>query len=242
MYMMEKPWVDFDAIRQQTDLVVLPTGAVEVYGQHLPAGTDTIVVGHVARQVGERLGAPVLPVLPVGFSRSLGDFPGTLNISPATLNAYLLETAESVISWGFKRVLFINSHRGNIAPIGEVAMELQARHGVRCAQVFWWDYVAALVKDICETGAHANGHASEIGTSIVMHLEPDFVVRDRIKDQTPTSSITSYPDITQYKGMRARSDSGVVGNPEVASAEKGTEMIKRGVDRIVAFVNDEFTA
>ncbi len=240
MYMMERPWVDFDAIRQETDLVIIPTGAVEVYGQHLPAGTDSIVVEHVARSVGEQLGAPVLPVLPVGFSRSLGDFPGTLNISPSTLTAYLRETAESVISWGFKRVLFVNSHRGNIAPIGEVALDLQERFGVRCAQVFWWDYVSALSTDIVDSGPHANGHASEIGTSIMLHVAPDLVVRERIKDQTPPAAFSAYPDITQYKGMKARSDSGVVGNPEVATAEKGTEMVKRGVDRIVAFVGDEF--
>lgn len=238
MYMMEQPWVDFDTIRQEKDLVIIPTGAVEVYGQHLPAGTDTIVVTHIARRVGEQLGAPVLPTLPVGFSRSLGDFPGTLNISTATLMAYVQETAESVISWGFKRVLFINSHRGNVGPISEVAMELQSKHGVRCAQVFWWDYVAALVKDIVDSGPHANGHASEIGTSIMLFLQPDLVVRDRIKDQTPTESV-SYADITQYKGMHARSDSGVVGNPELGTTEKGDEMVKRGVDRIVAFVRDE---
>ncbi|MDQ3549377.1 MAG: creatininase family protein [Chloroflexota bacterium] len=240
MYMMEKPWVDFDALRKETDLVIIPTGAVEVYGQHLPAGTDTIVVTHIARLVGEQLGAPVLPTLPVGFSRSLGDFPGTLNISTATLMAYVQETAESVISWGFKRVLFINSHRGNIGPIGEVAMELQHKHGVRCAQVFWWDYAAALVKDVIETGAQANGHASEIGTSVMLHFEPDFVVRDRIKDQTPTDSVP-YADIIQYKGMRARSDSGVMGNPEVGTAEKGSIIASRAVDRIVAFVKDELS-
>lgn len=240
MYMMEKPWVDFDALRKETDLVIIPTGAVEVYGQHLPVGTDTIVVTHIARRVGEQLGAPVLPTLPVGFSRSLGDFPGTLNISTKTLMAYVQETAESVISWGFKRVLFINSHRGNIGPIGEVAMELQDKHGVRCAQVFWWDYAAALVKDVVESGAQANGHASEIGTSVMLHFEPGFVVRDRIKDQTPTDSVP-YADIIQYKGMRARSDSGVMGNPELGTAEKGAEIASRAVERIVAFVKDELS-
>lgn len=239
MYMLEQPWVDFDAVRQATDLVIIPTGAVEVYGHHLPAGTDTLVVTHVARMVGERLHAPVLPTLPVGFSRSLGDFPGTLNISTTTLMAYVLETAESVINWGFKRVLFINSHRGNVGPIGEVAMELQDTFEVRCAQVFWWDYVAALVTDVVDSGPHANGHAAEIGTSIMLHLHPELVVRDRIEDQTPTGS-NPYADIIQYKGMKARSSTGVVGNPAVASAEKGAEMVKRGVDRIVAFVQDEF--
>ena len=58
-------------------------------------------------------------------------------------------------------------------------------------------------------------------------------------DQTPTDR-PAYGDIIQYKGMRARSDTGVMGNPAVASAEKGAEMVKRGVDRIVAFVRDEF--
>lgn len=239
MYMLEQPWPDFDAIRRETDLVIIPTGAVEVYGTHLPVGTDTIVVTHVARQVGERLGAPVLPTLPVGFSRSLGDFPGTLNISTPILMGYLRETAESVIAWGFKRVLFINSHRGNVGPISEVAMGLQDDRDVRCAQVFWWDFVAALVKDVVETGVHANGHASEIGTSIMLHIAPDLVVRDRIRDQTPTTAVP-YADIVQYKGMKARSDTGVVGNPAVATAEKGAEIVKRGVDRIVAFVADEF--
>lgn len=240
MYMLEQPWSDFDAIREKTDLVIVPTGATEVYGTHLPVGTDTIVVTHIAKLVGAQLGAPVLPTLPVGFSRSLGDFPGTLTVSTATLTAYVRESVESVISWGFRRVLFINSHRGNIGPIGEVAMSLQSNHGVRCAQVFWWDYVAALVKDVVDTGAHANGHASEIGTSIMLHLEPDFVVRDRIADHTPTAAVP-YADIIQYKGMHARSDTGVVGNPAVATAEKGAEIIRRGVDRIVAFVTDEFS-
>lgn len=238
--MMEHPWVDFDARRQKTDLVIIPTGAVEVYGQHLPAGTDTIVVTDIAKLVGERLNAPVLPTLPVGFSRSLSDFPGTLSISTPTLMAYLQETAESVIAWGFKRVLFINSHRGNIGPIGEVAMDLQDTFDVRCAQVFWWDYVAGLSKDIVETSPHANGHASEIGTSIMLHLQPDLVVRDRIQDQTPIQPLP-FTDIIQYKGMHARSDTGVVGNPESASAEKGVEMVKRGVDRIVEFVHSELS-
>lgn len=239
MYLMNMPWVDFDSLRQQTDLVIIPTGAVEVYGHHLPVGTDTVVVTHVAQRVGEILGAPVLPVLPVGFSRSLGDFPGTLNISTATLSAYVRETAESVIKWGAKRIVFINSHRGNISPIGEVALDLQDTYGVRCAQVFWWDYVAALGKDLVETGQHANGHASEIGTSIMLHIAPELVVRERIHDQTPSSPLP-FSDITQYQGMHARSDTGVVGNPEVATAEKGAQLVQRGVDRIVEFVRREF--
>ena len=239
MYIMERPWVDFDELRSKTDLVIIPAGAVEVYGLHLPLGTDTIVAAHIARRVGQALGAPVLPALPVGFSRMIGDVPGTLSISPATIAAYMRETVESVITWGCRRFLFINSHRGNVTPIDDVALDLQARYGVRCAQVFWWDFLSPLVKDLCESGAYANAHASEIGTSVMLYLEPELVVRDRIKDCTPTKPVL-YADINQYKGMRWRLPTGCGGNPEKATAEKGAEMVQRGVDRIVQFVQEEF--
>ena len=238
---MERPWCEFDEIRQHTDLVIVPLGAVEVYGLHLPTGTDTYVATHVARRVGEALNAAVLPTLPVGFSRSIADFPGTLNIMPATIVAYLREMLESVIPWGFRRILFINSHRGNVNPIDEVALDLQARFGVKCAQVFWWDYLAPLVKDLCETGPLANKHAAEIGTSIMLHLEPDLVVRDRIKDYTPTLTVP-FADIGQYKGMRWRMPTGCGGNPEKATAEKGAQMTQIGVERILAFVHEQFSS
>lgn len=239
MYLMDEPWVDFDELRKESDLVIVPTGAVEVYGQHMPTGTDTIVATHVAKKVAEQVGAVVLPTVPVGYSRSIGDFPGTLNISPATVTAYVRESVESILQWGMKRVLFINSHRGNINPIGEVAMDLQDKHGARCAQVFWWDYVNALVKDVLESGQYATNHASEVGTSVMLHIAPELVKTDRIVNQTPDGPLP-FSDITQYKGMGVRSKTGVVGNPEVASAEKGEIMVQRGVDRIVDFIRTDF--
>lgn len=230
-----RPWVDFDEFRKQSDLAIIPSGAVEVYGPHLPMGTDTIVVTHVAHQVAERVNAVVLPTLPVGFSRGLQGFPGTLNIAPSTVAAYLRESAESVIPWGAKRILFFNNHRGNLGPVDEVAMDLQARHGIRCAQVFWWDFVAPLAKDIIP----GRGHGGEVATALMLHLEPDLVVRDRIKN-APKSPPRPYPDITQYNGGVDRLQHGYAGEPESVTAEEGAETMRRGVDRIVNFINDEF--
>lgn len=230
-----RPWVDFDAFRKQSDLAFIPAGAVEVYGPHLPMGTDTIVVTHVAHQVADQLNAVVLPALPVGFSRSLQGFPGTLNIAPSTVAAFLRESAESVIPWGVKRIVFFNNHRGNLGPVDEVSMDLQARHGVRCAQVFWWDFVAPLIKDIIP----GRGHGGEIATALMLHLEPDLVVRDRIKNP-PKAQPVPYPDITRYNGGVDRLPHGVGGEPEAVNAEQGAEAMKRGVDRIVNFIKDEF--
>jgi creatinine amidohydrolase len=240
MELMYRPWPDTDAARARTDLLIVPTGAVEVYGPHLPTGTDTIVIGHIARLVAQELDAVVLPAVPVGFSQSLNDFPGTLWVSTEAFARYLREMVESALPWGFRRVLFLNSHRGNVGPVSEVAMTLQERHGARCAQVFWWDYVAALSQDLVETSALANGHAAEIGTSIMLHLAPELVVRERIASATPAAAPSAYPDIAQYRGMQPRSATGVTGNPVPATPEKGAEMVRRGVARIVAFVLEEF--
>jgi creatinine amidohydrolase len=230
-----RPWVDFDAIRQETDLVIFPTGAVEVYGPHLPAGSDSVVVTHVARQVGEQVNAVILPTMPVGFSRGLGGFPGTLNISPSTVEAFVFETASSLVPWGMKRFLFINNHRGNQTPIDNAAMEMQDRYGVKCAQVFWWDFVAPLIKDIVP----GRGHGGEIATAILLAVQPDLVVMDRIKNPPPYGPIP-YPDITRYNGGVDRLPHGVGGRPEDVDAEQGKEVMRRGVDRIVAFVNEVF--
>ena len=71
-------WVDFDALRKETDLVLMPFGAVEVYGPHLPMGADGISTSALAERVAAEETAFVAPLIPVGYSKALADFPGTL--------------------------------------------------------------------------------------------------------------------------------------------------------------------
>jgi creatinine amidohydrolase/Fe(II)-dependent formamide hydrolase-like protein len=92
---------------------------------------------------------------------------------------------------------------------------------------------------VVETGAPANGHAAETGTSNMLHLAPKLVVRERIANATPSAAPSAYPDIIQYRGMKPSSGAGVTGNPVPATAEKGAEMIRRGVARIVTFTREE---
>ena len=101
-------WVDFDALRKETDLVLMPFGAVEVYGPHLPMGADGIATSALAERVAAEEPAFVAPLIPVGYSKALADFPGTLNVRPSSLTAYARDVAESYIGWGCKRILFSN--------------------------------------------------------------------------------------------------------------------------------------
>ena len=128
-------WLEIDALRKKTDLAVIPAGAVEVYGQHLPTGSDGIVALALAIALAERIPVAIAPLAPVGESKSLSAFPGTLWVSAESLKAYIGDIARSLIHWGFRRLLFINSHLGNVAPISPRARQLQEEYNAICAQV-----------------------------------------------------------------------------------------------------------
>ena len=84
-------------------VVVIPSGAIEVYGPHLPLGSDSVVATAVARRVARRLGAVCTPLIPVGYSRDLMSHPGTLTVTPDAFRAYFEGICQSLVHWGFSR-------------------------------------------------------------------------------------------------------------------------------------------
>lgn len=228
------PWPDFDAARRQTDLGIIPTGAVEGYGPHLPLGSDALVAEAVARLVGQRTGGLVAPVIPVGDSRALAEFPGTLSVSVSALKAYLADLARSLIGWGLRRLLFINTHAGNVPIINDLMTDLAAGHGVRCAQVDFWRFIQPLVADIVRDRQHPFGHAGEVGTSVLLHLYPDLVRKDRLAAHRPGPD--PFPEVLRPSSYRSRAPDALVGDATLADPALGAEIIRRAVDRVVAFV------
>jgi creatinine amidohydrolase len=229
-------WQDIDALRQETDLAVIPLGAVEVYGLHLPNGADGIVAQALARALAERVPAAVAPLIPVGESKALSEFPGTLWVSAESLKAYVGDVAESLIHWGFRRLLFINSHLGNVVPLGQLALDLQDKHGVVCAQVDVWRFIQPLTEDLWESEA-PHGHASEAGTSLLLHLVPELVIRERAV-HTPFPD-NEFPEFIRYDSYRSKTETGTLGDATLGTAEKGAEAFERAVGRLVEFVTSD---
>ncbi|RIK43203.1 MAG: creatininase [Chloroflexi bacterium] len=235
-------WEDYDAAQQQTDLVLIPFGAVEVYGPHLPLGADGIATTALARGIAEQVPALISPLIPVGYSKMLQSFPGTLSVKPASLVAYARDVAESFILWGCKRILWVNGHAGNVPFINELSAELEERHGVRCAQIDWWRFIQPLVKDLETAEFLPHGHASEFGTSVMLHLVPQYVKMERAV-KTANQSPDQWPDFLRTRSYRAQSPTGVLGDGTLGTAEKGAETMRRAIERAVAFINsDEFRA
>jgi creatinine amidohydrolase len=235
----EMTWVDFDEKRKVTDLAIIPTGAIEVYGPHLPLGSDSIVAYFIAQKLGEETGGLVFPLIPVGYSKMLADFPGTLNVEPYYLYLYLKDICGSIVNWGFKRLFFINTHLGNVPVINNIGEDLKEKYGVKCAQVDWWRFVKGPSEGVVETGDLAHGHASETGTSVMLYINENFVKRER-EVNTPPNVIDKYPDIIKYPSFKSISPNGIVGNPCPGSKEKGEQIIKRAIQRMAEFIKQEF--
>ena len=231
-------WVDFDALRGETDLALIPLGAVEVYGPHLPLGADGIATSALAARVAERVPAFVAPLIPVGYSAALDDFPGTLSVRPSSLVAYTEDVAESLIGWGCRRILFLNGHAGNVPYLNELARLLESRHGVRCAQIDWWRFIQPLVEDLVESDLLPHGHASEFGTSVMRHLVPEHVKQERAIRTAPATK-DPFPDFPRPGRYRALTATGVLGDGTIGTPEKGAEVMRRAVDRIVAFLESD---
>ncbi len=239
MNLAELSWVDAEQALAKATIALVPVGAVEVYGPHLPQGADGFAAQAMANRLAERVDAVVTPLVPIGCSQMLMSFPGTLSVTSTALKAYLSDVCDSLVHWGIKRILFINGHAGNVAPIGELCRTLTDQ-GIKCAQIDWWRAVYQAAGDIPESGASANGHAAEVGTSVLMAIRNDLVVTERIAAEKPQRGLAgAYPEIIQYDiPYRAMTASGVAGDPTSASAAKGEAMIERLLDRVEAYLKE----
>jgi creatinine amidohydrolase len=237
-------WTVFDQRRRETDLVIIPTGAIEVYGPHLPLGTDTIVAEEISRLVAQKVDAIIGPTIEAGDSTSLNIFPGTLTIKPENFKAYLRDICESFIKWGFRYFLFLNTHLGNVSPINQISEDLQQIYGVKCAQIDWWRFVQPQGEGILTySGYMAHGHASECGTSIMLYLRPELVDTKKIGKTIPKNDYYNiFPDIIKYPRLDFITDSGMIGDATAATAEKGKLIVEKCVNRIIQFINTSFKA
>ncbi|MDU5807314.1 MAG: creatininase family protein [Peptoniphilus harei] len=240
-WMREMSWTEFEERKKTCDTVIIPAGAIEVYGPQLPLGSDSIVSKAICELVAEKVNAIIGPFIEVGESSPLSQFPGTIKILPETYALIMRDIMDSLIKWGFKNFMFINMHAGNVPIIGQLAREYQREHGIKCAQIDWWRFIQPNVVDICEnTGWRAHGHASECGTSVMMYLHPEYVDESKVEYVQMDEKYTKYPEIIQYDEFRDKTYNGILGDATIATKEKGEKIVNAGVNRIVDFMNDYF--
>lgn len=234
-------WVEFERRRKETDTVIIPTGAVEVYGPHLPLGADCIVADAVSRMVAERTGALISPTFELGESTSLTGFPGTFTLTKEVFHQAIDGLFTELIRYGFKNYLFITGHAGNVDSISYLSRKYQREKGIVCGQVDWWRFTNPNGMDIFEMkGYMAHGHASECGTSVMLWLCPELVDMSKAGRVDPGPVMTEFSDFVRYIPSEVKTTTGTIGDATLGTAEKGRRILEKCVDRIVEYMRHEF--
>ena len=211
-----------DAQRTLDDVLLLPVGATEQHGPHLPINTDTLIATAACREASAQTGAPVLPA--ICYTVSLGHtekWPGTFAIMHETLMHTIRDIARWAVASGWKRLLIINSHFGNDAPL-------------RCAvDRLRFDFVGKLLIAVRNTWAltqsiaakftcdAADWHANEAETSLLFHIAPQFARADRMADDPDRTAGCIFPHMVAHT-----SANGVTGRPSEATAARGASLLR----------------
>ncbi|MCB1237310.1 MAG: creatininase family protein [Verrucomicrobiae bacterium] len=221
-------------IDRDRTLVLLPIAAVEQHGPHLPTGTDTIICGAVAEAVEARAPESVLlaPVYWLGASAHHLRFGATLTAELSTYVATLCELARPLLEDGFRRLIFLNGHGGNVDPLKVALRELQLEfpQSILSGASYW-----SIAEEVIASGLEGEdrfvGHACEFETSMIQHLRPELVDEFRRAHAGPW-----LPDVVEglfvSRDMKQRTRAGCTGRPDLASAEKGAALFEGIVARV----------
>ncbi|MFZ5824284.1 MAG: creatininase family protein [Bacillota bacterium] len=229
------PAEEAQAKLKETAIAILPLGAVETHGPHLPVGTDNYIAARVARKVAERVGAVLLPVLPYGQVWSLYGFPGTLSVPDSALVAMLAGIGRSLRDLGVPIFAIVNAHLGNQAAMKEAARLLEAEGGP-ITFTFSHPGMGPVADQIRESPRFHPSlfHACELETSMMLYLAPEHVAMERaIREEPPVP-----PDF-DYRPVRwsELSQTGVMGDATLATAGKGERLIEATVERMAAILS-----
>lgn len=242
-------WPEVKKLKPATKIVLLPFGSFEQHGPHLPLTTDTDLVTAVARGVEAERPQKVLclPTLWPGHSTHHLFFPGTLSVSQRPYVKLVLELCRSVARMGARKVFLLNGHGGNDVPLRSALRDLKTElPAVRFVFASYWTLAAQGIKEIRESGPGGLGHACEMETSLMLHLHPSRVKkhlarRDGPKHTDPyrRADLLYGRPVYFVNEFHEVTKTGTVGQPELASAEKGRRFLERIIKDVTAFV-DEF--
>lgn len=240
----------YDDVRAAIDadrLVVIPTGATESHGPHMPCDTDTHQVDWMAVALAERIGAVVAPAVPYGISKTFEHFPGTISLSIPTYQELVYEIGAALVKMGFRRLLILNGNRPNGTSNDAVARRLiddfDGPHAFAVTAVSYWEPGALEIHALRKSAVGGMGHAGEFETSFQLATRPHLVHMERLEGvhcplvgwdlvapMTPVRTYARRPDPTTNHAS-------IFGDPHVASAQSGEAFLAVTVDALVEMMS-----
>ncbi len=243
----ELRWPEVEAHLEDDDVALVPVGATEQHGRHLPLLVDTGWAEAASELAAKRENAVVAPVVPYGWSPHHMGYPGTVTLGAATLQAVIEDIGRSLIHHGFRRLIVVNGNRiANLQPLEIAAVRLTNRTGAYVAVADAGLIAREEVKALCALGGGGLDHAGEAESAFALHWAGPHVAMGEARrgaapnEGGPASSSFAFPVeldpalggnaasrfATPDEHRRRTAPDGSAGDPTPASAEKGRAMIE----------------
>ncbi len=227
-------------------VAIVPVGAVEVHGPHLPVGTDSIETFEIGLRAAKEAGVVIAPLVWYGNSRSFMDFPGSIGVRPEVLKELVKDIALSLFHHGFDRIVILDGHGGNYGILDTLIEEVHLETGTLICHARAWE-LATLPKP--EGTPDHDGHGGSSETSVMLALCPQDVDRTKFVDSAPEIDLTRFGAVfPSPSGMLARGpitfplsmgemvEAGHHGDPARGSSERGEALIRVKTEALVEFL------
>ncbi len=253
-YRYEKlTWPEINDAIEMNKVCIVPCGAVEQHGPHLPLDVDLVCPGGVARGTGRQLADKILVLPPIsyGYTGHVMDFPGTINVHFETFIRQVLDVTKSLAYHGFKKIILLNGHGSNMPNLDLAARRTNLETDAECVLVGWWNLLT-VDKEFLPSWRESKfpggcSHACELETSMYLYLCEDDVRKDKIKSGTISFNDEDNPfnwvdllgsgPATIVSWTSGYSETGVLGDAEKATKEKGERAYNEAVKQLCRFVD-----
>jgi len=234
-------WPEVEEYLRRQDIILLPTGSTEQHGRHIAIDNDTFTAFEIAKRVAEKTGVLVAPPIPYGNSIHHMRFPGTITLTFNTLVKVYKEVCMSLLKHGFKKIVILNGHGGNINAIDQAIREIREETGAIVYNVMVFPMEKGFGSESLKVlEQEGGGHACEMETSIALYLGQRVLME---KAEKMRKKLTEFDE--KYMGKVSTAinfdeitENGNLGDPTLATKEKGRIMVEAVVEEISQFIED----
>jgi creatinine amidohydrolase len=245
-------WPEINDAVDLGKVCVLPCSAVEQHGPHLPLDVDVICPTEIARGAGRLIPEQMLllPTYCYGYTGHVMDFPGTINTHYQHFMDGVRDITKSLAYHGFKKIVLLNGHGSNWPNLDLVARRTNLETDAECVPMSWWGLLT-VDKEFMPRWRESKfpggcSHACELETSLYLYLDGENVRKDLIKSGTISFNEENSPFMwvdlmgagpaTAVSWTSSYSETGVLGDAELATAEKGKRAYEEAVKQLVRFI------
>jgi len=244
-------WPEVKEAAKNNRIPLIPVGSTEQHGLHLPSKTDALLAYEICRAAATKIpeATVVMPPVNYGYNEHHLEFPATIHIGYETLIRFVVDIGKSLAHHGFKRIIIVNGHGSNTAPMEIAARRITLETSAICASLIY----VSLAPEALDLLEGEDAHAGELETSLMLHVEPALVdMRKAQRDWSfPKSKFIRWGvekgeksfgvsgGKVQFMDWWSRmSSTGVLGDPTKASKEKGAKAFELYVHALIELVQE----